>query len=299
MNSIGLGALSYEEERFHFGMWSIMKSPLLIGALMDAAVTPQESLDILGNSDVIAINQDSLGEAADLAIRYTEEEWDVWAGNLSDGRKIVGVANWRNDSQTVDFDVGIIGIDSANARDVWATADLGSISGLQTIELAGHELKLLLLTDVVETSPPASEGYYSAEAATITGAADVASCPEGECLPTGSKIQNIQGDVSVGFSGVASSSDGKKLVGVDYINYDYAFETSWEFGSNTRNMTVAVNGGGAKRWAFPLAGNDWYETGRMVIEVDGFVVGEENEVVFAAGEDGAYTPDLVGIEVFE
>jgi hypothetical protein len=101
-------------------MWALNKSPLTIGAPMDASVTPAESLEILANTDVIAIDQDSLGEQAQLVRRYTEEQWDIWAANLSSSRVVVGVANWLNDSQTVGVDLTAAGVESATAYDVWA-----------------------------------------------------------------------------------------------------------------------------------------------------------------------------------
>ncbi|CAI4212053.1 unnamed protein product [Parascedosporium putredinis] len=77
---VGLGGLSHEEERFHFGLWALLKSPLLIGADLADDVTPTESIEILANKEIIAINQDPLGKAAELVLRNTEEEWDLWAG---------------------------------------------------------------------------------------------------------------------------------------------------------------------------------------------------------------------------
>ncbi|TLS27350.1 hypothetical protein PpBr36_05103 [Pyricularia pennisetigena] len=302
MLTVGLGAMSYDEERFHFGMWSMMKSPLHIGAPINRSLTPQESLDIMANKEVIAINQDPLSEAAQLALRNTEGEWDVWIGNLSGDRKIVGVANWRNESQSVAVDLSFLGIGSADARDVWAASDLGSISGSHQVELKGHELKLLILSNVQNaTDTPSSAGYYPVTAAQITSPAALRSCADRgaqECLPVRQKVGNINGDAKVAFGNVTVSAAGKKYVGVDFINYDYAFGTAWGWGTNTRNMTISVNGNPATRWAFPLAGNDWFETGRLTIEVDGFKAGV-NEVTFAAQADSGFAPDLVGIEVYE
>jgi alpha-galactosidase len=111
-------------------------------------------------------------------------------------------------------------------------------------------------------------------------------------LFVGKKVSNVG---SVTFSSVKSKST-KALIGVDFINYDYAFTTAWDWGSNIRNMTIAVNGGSAKRWAFPLSGEDWYQTGRLNVEVEGLKNGS-NSIVFA-NINKAYAPDLVGIEVF-
>jgi alpha-galactosidase len=126
----------------------------------------------------------------------------------------------------------------------------------------------------------------------------VVSCGVGYCLPVTSKVGDIWPGSTASFSAVEASSSGTKLLGVDFANYDVALETAWDWGTNTRNMTIAVNGGTAKRWAFPISGGDWYTTGRLLIEVEGFVEGSTNTVVFGATDD-YWAPDLVGFEVFE
>ncbi|KAH9904211.1 glycoside hydrolase superfamily [Xylariomycetidae sp. FL2044] len=296
---VGLNALSLEEERFHFGMWAINKSPLKIGAPADADLTPAESIAVLSNAEVIAINQDPLGKQVRLVRRYTEEEWDVWAGELSGSRLVVGIANWRNDSRTVDLDLAsALNISEASARDVWAAEDQGDVSGVLTLELAGHEMKLLILSDIVTAaSAPQPVAYYAASEAALGGGASLVECGTADCLPANSKIGDLGSGSSATFASVMASAEGARLLGVDFVNYDVALDTAWDWGSNTRNMTVAVNGGTPKRWAFPISGGDWYECDRLMIEVDGFVEGA-NQVVFAASGD-AYAPDLVGFEVFE
>ncbi|KAF1850408.1 carbohydrate-binding module family 35 protein [Cucurbitaria berberidis CBS 394.84] len=298
MLTVGLNALSVEEERFHFGMWAINKSPLIIGAALDPGRLSKSSLDILSNKEVIAINQDSLAEQARLVRRYTQEEWDIWLGKLSESRQVLAIANWKNNSQSVKIDLPSLGIASANARDVWAAKDLGTVSGSQNINLGGHELRLWLLSSITTAAPLKSTSYYAAAKASVTGSARVVKCATGTCLPNGNKIGNIDSKGGVTFANVETKSAGKRLVGIDFINYDYAFTTAWGWGDNTRNMTVAVNGGKAKRWAFPLSGGNWEESGRLVIEADGFVKGTGNSVVFGGFEQG-FAPDLVGFEVLE
>ncbi|KAI1389682.1 carbohydrate-binding module family 35 protein [Hypoxylon trugodes] len=296
---IGLNALSLQEEKFHFSMWAINKSPLNIGAPIDAKLTPAASLDVLRNEEVIAVNQDPLGKQARLIRRYTEEEWDLWAGELSGSRKVVGIANWKNDSQTVEFDLSGVNISEASARDVWAAEDIGTISGVQKVELAGHEMKLLVLSNILKsTSAPTSTGvYYAAANATLSGGSAVTTCNNSECAPAGSKVSIASKSAKASFDSVIVKSEGTKLVGVDFINHDIALDSAWDWGSNTRNMTIAVNGGTPKRWAFPISGGDWYESDRLLIELDRFVAGS-NQLVFATSGD-SYAPDLVGFEIFE
>ncbi|ROW05659.1 hypothetical protein VSDG_00674 [Cytospora chrysosperma] len=306
---VGLNALSLEEERFHFGMWAINKSPLTIGAPMDTSITPAASLEILKNSEVIALNQDPLGKQAQLIRRYTTEQYDVWAGELSGSRMILGLSNWYNDSQSVTISLPAdLGIASATARDVWAAEDLGTLNSTYKTTLSGHELRLIILSDIVNATSGIQQsiGYYTASTdANLSGAATVVTCSSGACLPAGSKVGNIgQGEsaASVTFSGVAATSAGTKLLGVDFINYDVALATAWGLGDNTRNMTIAVNvpASNGTRFAFPMSGGNWYDTGRLYVYVDGFIAGDGNEVVFTAfGDEETWAPDLVGFEVFE
>ncbi|KAI8208420.1 Alpha-galactosidase D [Colletotrichum sp. SAR 10_76] len=298
---VGLNALSVEEERFHMGMWSINKSPLTLGAPAIPALVPEHTLSIVANKEVIAINQDPLAKQAQLVRRFTEEEWDVWAGELSGDRLVVGIANWKNDSQAVSFDVAdVLGLASANARDVWAASDVGSISGTYETTLVGHELRLLVLSDLSRAEPVhSSTGYYTATTnGTLSGSAAAVACGSGGCLPSGSKVGNIGSGAAVKFEGVEAKSEGKKLLGVDFINYDVALDTAWGFGANVRNMTVSVNGGTAKRWAFPISGGNWFDTGRLLVEVDGFKGDSSNTVEFK-NVGSEWAPDLVGFEVFE
>ncbi|KAI0166723.1 carbohydrate-binding module family 35 protein [Hypoxylon sp. FL1284] len=295
---VGLKALSLTEERFHFSMWALAKSPLTIGAPIDSNLMPADSLDVLSNEEIIAINQDELGKQARLVRRYTEEEWDIWAGELSGSRMVLGISNWKNQAQTVNVDLLAVNISSATARDVWAAKDLGTISGVQKLELEGHEMRVLVLSDIAAASSvPASAGYYAAADGTYAGGANKVGCSSGECAPAGSKASIARQGATVALGGVTASSAGTKLVGVDFINYELAIGTAWDWGSNTRNMTVAVNGGRAKRWAFPISGGDWSESDRMLIEVDGFVAGD-NTVTFGVS-GSAPAPDFVGFELFE
>ena len=60
MLEVGNGGMSLVEYKTHFSLWSISKAPLIIGC--DITNMTKEIKDILINKEVIAINQDSLGE---------------------------------------------------------------------------------------------------------------------------------------------------------------------------------------------------------------------------------------------
>src|SRR3569833_2802018 len=286
-------------------MWAINKSPLIIGCPVNPSVTPSTSLSILANKEVIAINQDPLGEQARLIRRYTEEQYDIWAGNLSSGRKVLGLANWSNNTQTITVDLAsTLSLASASARDIWAQKNF-SVSTTYTTALAGHQLQLLVLSDIVptHTTLQAVGSYHAASNASLSGSASLSTCPRsGQCLPVGAKAVNLGSGAAISFTNItATAGGGTHVLAVDFINYDTALDSAWSWaGTNTRIMTIAVNGGPAKRWAFPISGGDWYDTGRLHIEVGGFVAGSKNQVVFrAAGSGSGNAPDLVGFEVLE
>ena len=60
MLEVGNGGMNIDEYKVHFGLWAISKAPLIIGC--DIINMTKEIKDILTNPEVIAINQDILGE---------------------------------------------------------------------------------------------------------------------------------------------------------------------------------------------------------------------------------------------
>lgn len=69
MLEIGRG-LAPNEEEVHFGMWCMMSSPLLIGC--DLTRLPEQSLRLLSNPELIAVDQDTLGLQARVVRRCGE-----------------------------------------------------------------------------------------------------------------------------------------------------------------------------------------------------------------------------------
>ncbi|ORY15914.1 glycoside hydrolase superfamily [Clohesyomyces aquaticus] len=295
MLEVGNGGLTVEEEKTHFGLWAIFKSPLVIGASLIPKQTRAESMAILKNKEVIAINQDSLGQQAQLVRRFTEEAYDIFAGDLSGGRKVVAIVNWGTSTSNIAFDPSSVGISSASkVRDVYSATDLGALSAMTKYSIPSHGIKLLVVFDMTPAPAPKELSYYSATAASISGSAKKVNCGGDDCAPVHSKITGIAASSPVSFSNVDAKGAGQKLVGVDFINYDVALGSAWSGGTNTRDLLVSVNGGKAKKFSFPISGGDWYETGRMNIILDGFVSGTKNVVRF---EGTGASPDLVGFAV--
>eukprot|EP00051_Salpingoeca_urceolata_P019564 m.287063 g.287063 ORF g.287063 m.287063 type:complete len:606 (-) comp19442_c3_seq4:2113-3930(-) len=72
--------LTLEENRAHYGLWALMKAPLLLSS--NLTKLPQTIVDIISNSDVVAINQDQLGiQGRKAVVDGSVMPW--WAGLTS------------------------------------------------------------------------------------------------------------------------------------------------------------------------------------------------------------------------
>lgn len=102
MLQVGNGVLTAEENRSHFTMWCMLAAPLLAGN--DLRTMDRETLSILTNKDVIAINQDKLGIQGR---RYMKiEQHEIWVKQLSDGEAAVCFFNRDEQPWTFEYQFG-------------------------------------------------------------------------------------------------------------------------------------------------------------------------------------------------
>ncbi|XP_068645249.1 alpha-galactosidase 1-like [Aristolochia californica] len=91
MLEVGNRGMTNDEYITHFSLWAISKAPLLIGC--DVRNATKETLKIIGNKEVVAVNQDYLGVQAK-KVRM-EGDLAIWAGPLSNYRTVVLLVNGR------------------------------------------------------------------------------------------------------------------------------------------------------------------------------------------------------------
>lgn len=87
------------EARSHFALWAMLNAPLLIGTDLRAA--PQALMDIFGNADIIALNQDSAGNQANLA--HDSSDLQILVKTLASGEKAVAIFNRGSGDYDVDL----------------------------------------------------------------------------------------------------------------------------------------------------------------------------------------------------
>ncbi|KAG7012859.1 hypothetical protein SDJN02_25612, partial [Cucurbita argyrosperma subsp. argyrosperma] len=129
MLEVGNGGMTKEEYRVHFSIWAISKAPLLLGN--DLREISEDPMEIIGNSEVISVNQDPLGVQAK---KVRSGHVEVWAGPLSGYRVAVLLVNrrkWRMAGRAYWDDIGIPNDTVVQARDLllYSNGNGGAMAG--------------------------------------------------------------------------------------------------------------------------------------------------------------------------
>ena len=95
MLEVGNGKMNEEEYRTHMSLWCLLAAPLLAGN--DLSKMTPETLAILTNPEVIAVDQDPLGIQGHRVAQ--EGQLEVWVKPLADGSKAVGLFQSRRISR--------------------------------------------------------------------------------------------------------------------------------------------------------------------------------------------------------
>lgn len=137
----GLG-LSYAEEEAHFGMWCIMSSPLLLGC--DIEYIPEETMRIITNPELIAVNQDPLGLQAHVV--QHEGETYVFAKDIlrrHGGARAVALYNPSDSAASFSVPSDVLEFaGEMKVRDLNLRSDLASCRVIE-MTLQPHTAKIL------------------------------------------------------------------------------------------------------------------------------------------------------------
>jgi hypothetical protein len=146
MLEIGNKGCTIEEYRSQMSMWCIMASPLIAGN--DIRTMSQAIKDILLNTEVIAVNQDSAGiQGSRISAVNNLEIWSKPLSLANGTAKAVALLNRSSNTAniTVKFsDIGLTG--PVTVRDLWAKSDKGSFTGSYTMSVPSHGTGMLKIS---------------------------------------------------------------------------------------------------------------------------------------------------------
>ncbi|WP_327321887.1 NPCBM/NEW2 domain-containing protein [Streptomyces sp. NBC_01210] len=146
MLEVGNGGMTGTEYRSHFSMWSIMASPLLIGS--DLRKAPAAAFEILGNREVIAVDQDPLGKQGTV-ISSEGGRWVV-AKEMADGSRTVALFNENSSPQRIATTAEAAGLPDAagyRLRDLWQHTDANTAGTISATVPAHGTVLVRVSTD--------------------------------------------------------------------------------------------------------------------------------------------------------
>jgi alpha-galactosidase len=157
MLEVGNGGMTDTEYRSHFSLWSIMAAPLLIGSDLRSAT--QATYDIIGNRDVIAVDQDSLGKQGTV-VSSEDGRW-VISKELSDGSRAIALFNETDTAQHIGTTASAVGLPDRSAyklRDLWRHKNLNTAGAVSaTVPAHGTVLYRASADHMWASYPPAVE----------------------------------------------------------------------------------------------------------------------------------------------
>lgn len=152
MMEVGNG-MTVAEDRAHFSLWAIVAAPLIAGN--DLRAMSKETIEILTNKEVIAVNQDSLGVQG---FRYSDDgPVEVWVKPLSKGDWAVCFLNRSEKTVKFEFDwskhniydgLSNTKIDNAlvyQVRDLWKKKIIGDTKKKIVAEIGTHDVMMVRL----------------------------------------------------------------------------------------------------------------------------------------------------------
>jgi len=122
-----------DEQRTLMTLWSIARSPLIMGG--DLRHLDPPTLALLTNREVIAVNQAS----RDNRPHFIADDTRIWSARAPDGDRYVALFNTGKTPLPVGIDLGLLGLKgNARVRDLWAGKDDGMAQGRLVRTLPSH-----------------------------------------------------------------------------------------------------------------------------------------------------------------
>lgn len=153
----GDGGMTPAETRSQVALWSMMSAPLILSSNL-SALSP-EAISVLGNREVVSVDQDPLGKMATLLQRTTAS--DLLFKELAGGRYAVAVLNRGRASLHVELRAADLGFAPVGCRfssvDLWSGRREPDALRLQA-EIAPHDTAIWRVHPAGACGAPARMG---------------------------------------------------------------------------------------------------------------------------------------------
>jgi alpha-galactosidase len=143
MLEIGNGGMTATDYRTHLSLWAMLAAPLLAGN--DLRSMSEETRAILTNKEVLAIDQDKLGQQGSRIAK--DGDGETWSRPLENGDLAVALLNRGESMANITVYWQILGLRGKHkVRDLWAHNDVGSSRDSYSAEVPIHGVVLLRIS---------------------------------------------------------------------------------------------------------------------------------------------------------
>lgn len=229
-------SMTAEEDKTHFGMWCAMNSPLLIGC--DMTRIKDHTLKLLTNRDLIAINQDPVGEQA-YVVKFVNGCYvlvrDV--DRAQGTHRVLVVYNPSDAEHQVNANFRDLCLSGrVSMRDLFEQKDLGRFSASYTVDVPAHGCRIYKL----QGQKRREQIRYEAETAYIS---DYQEIYNNQALKTGiyQTADGLSGHFKASWLGCSAKNDLRFRKVYSQRSGDYCLTIAYLCGEN-RSMDVEVNG---------------------------------------------------------
>ena len=143
-SDLGGKGCTYTEYQTQMSMWCMLSSPLALSN--DLRHMTDEDRRILLNKEIISINQDALGRAAERKVNASTHQ--VYVRTLTGGRHAVALMNTSDSPLKLTADFKSLGLNGKySLRDVWQHKQVASRATKWSGTVAPHETKVWVLEE--------------------------------------------------------------------------------------------------------------------------------------------------------
>lgn len=212
----GAPGLTAAESRSQVGLWAMMAAPFILSS--EVSELSEDGLAALGNTDLIALDQDPMGRQG--AVVSSNATFDILVRPLANGDRAVAVLNRSGAARDIRVPLDELGLDSCavEAKNLW-TGELREVSDTLTGTLAAHDTGVWRLTpgagcaEAVPTGQIAGRGAGTtaacADGANTTG---VGAVVMGACTGAPDQRWTLGRDGSLRLAGACLSAGAQGLV---------------------------------------------------------------------------------------
>jgi len=247
--------LTPEEDRTHFALWCLFSSPLLIGC--DVRSLNEESLELLKNTELIALNQDTLGLQAYVARNLGNGAYALVKDVETRQGLTRAVALYNSSDEDQELSICYSDLDLAGpveVRDLFVHQPIGMPQEGLVATVPAHGTRIYKLT----ASARLERKLYEAETAYLTQyqelknplAVGTAYYQRDEQCSGGCKVSNLgmRPSNDLRWREVYSSEGGTYQASIRIVPTEKALQIKeWDSNPGGYQFFLSVNGGPAQR----------------------------------------------------